>query len=146
MHCGVGPDEVRTPAEIFSADITPQTYRVDYNKVRPVEEHPADIHYLFIAGAKDGLVHPDHSRELARRLQRAGRKHVKVVVNPGQGHDYSQPYTPMIKDSFEINDRFVPGGGSKYDHERALESAWTMTLEFFDQCRLRFNLGNHSHL
>ncbi len=46
---------------------------------------------------------------LCRRLQKAGGQHFKVIINSGQGHDYSQPYILMVTEAFETNGRFVPG-------------------------------------
>lgn len=112
----------------------------------PIENLPQDVYLLLTAADDDEYISPDHTRALARRLQQAGRKNVKVIMNRGQGHSYSEPHVPLIRGSFDLKGKDVNFAGQKYAHERGAEIMWNETVDFLQQCKQRFQLTNYAPL
>lgn len=114
-----------------------KTFPVIEDLVFPMENLPNDLDLLLVAAEDDKYISPEHTKALAKRLGK--RNNVKVIINQGQGHSYSEPYVPLLRGQFLMKGRSVDFGGQKYIHEKATEKVWIETIDFLEQCKLRLD-------
>ena len=116
-------------------------YPVLENLAVPIEQAAKDTNFLIIAGEDDHIINPEHSRHLARRLERAGTNKFKLLTYPYVGHIFAQPYNTFVSNvpSAPVAERFPTqrySGGDMVAHAKAQDESWKETLKLLAELSL----------